>query len=221
MTTAEDVLTRFHHLRGVREALHEQAMRRLSPATVAEHARHLGLLRRGAELEEQPFEVMLAVDLALYTAKEGRSRAIDRLARGTHPPPDSDEARMLAALLGARFSIWAIERAHEETGFVVKDMLRQEECWLIDEGIQEAGGPGLAFAGRVIRPEGEAFAMTTGLFVPLPRESVELLTQDSMAWRRGDPDLVAEDPRFATAVYRATLDLGVFEGLHATDEDAR
>ena len=41
-----------------------------------------------------------------------------------------------------------------------------------------------------------------------PHKSVTL---DTLAWRRGDPGQIAQDPRFATAIYRAALDSGIMD----------
>ena len=35
---------------------------------------------------------------------------------------------------------------------------------------------------------------------------------DPLAWRRGDPEHVAQDPRFAIAIYRAAIDNGTIMG---------
>jgi hypothetical protein len=38
---------------------------------------------------------------------------------------------------------------------------------------------------------------------------MEEIALDMLAWRRGDPERVAEDPRFATVIYRAAIDSGI------------
>jgi hypothetical protein len=104
-------------------------------------------------------EMTLAFDLALYTAKDGRSRALDRYARAARPSPASDEARMLDAMRRARFSIWRIERRHETAGLIVADVLREAEVWLVDEKLEASAPPGMAFAGRVCEPEKFVFLL--------------------------------------------------------------
>jgi hypothetical protein len=34
-----------------------------------------------------------------------------------------------------------------------------------------------------------------------------------LAWRRGDPDRVAQDPHFAIAIYRAAIDSGIMSNV--------
>ena len=47
--------------------------------------------------------------------------------------------------------------------------------------------------------------MSCGIVVPVYRELLEEVTLDMLAWRRSDPERVAEDPRFALAIYRAAM----------------
>lgn len=51
--------------------------------------------------------------------------------------------------------------------------------------------------------------MTCGVIVPVTRDLIEEVTLDTLAWRRGDQQQVAEDPRFAVAIYRAAIDSGL------------
>lgn len=67
----------------------------------------------------------------------------------------------------------------------------------------------MAFAGRVCEPA--SFAMTCGVVVPVTRDLIAEVTLDALAWRRGDPGQVAQDPRFATAIYRAALESGIMD----------
>ena len=106
----------------------------------------------------------LVFDLALHATREARSRALDRYARATPPPPGSDEARMLDAMRHARFSIWRVERRHETAGLVVADVLREAEEWLVDEKLEASAPENMAFAGRICEPDD--FAMTCGVVVP-------------------------------------------------------
>ena len=155
--------------------------------------------------------MILAFDLALYTAKDSRSRPLDRYARAARLVPGSDESRMLEAMRDARFSIWRIEQRHKTAGLIVTDVLREAEEWLIDERLEESASEGMAFAGGLSKPEG--FAMTCGTVVPVDRDMIEEVIFDTLAWRRGNPEQVAQDPRFAIAIYRAAIDSGMMGGV--------
>ena len=89
----------------------------------------LGLAQRQMLVAESEEEMALVFDLALYTAREGRSRALDRYARAAQLPPGSDEALMLEAMRHARFSVRRIEHRHETAGLVATDVVREVQDW--------------------------------------------------------------------------------------------
>ena len=153
----------------------------------------------------------LVFDLALYTAKERRSRALDRYARATPLPPGSDAARMLEAMRHARFSVWCINQRHETAGLIITDVLREAEVWLVDEQLEASAPEGLCFAGRLCEPD--RFAMSCGVVVPVYREMMEEVALKMLAQRRGDPEHVAQDPRLALAIYRAAIDHGILNDV--------
>ena len=207
--TRKEILARYRHLRTISTHHHSAALKFVPQPAILEHAKRLGLARGQVLVFESEEEITLVFDLALYTAREGRSRALDRYARAVQVPPGSDEARMLDALRQARFSVWRIERRHETAGLVVIDVLREAEVWLMDEKLKASAPKGMMFAGRVCEPE--SFTMTCGVIVPVTRDLIDEVALDTLAWRRGDPGQVAQDPRFATAIYRAAIDNGIME----------
>ena len=212
--TRDEILQRYRHLRIISIGHHSGAMGFVSKQAVLEHAKRLGLATGGMLVAESEAEMTLVFDLALYTAKERRSRALDRYARATPLPPGSDAARMLEAMRQARFSVWRINRRHETAGLIITDVLREAEVWLVDEQLEASATEGLSFAGRVCEPD--RFAMSCGVIVPVDRELMQEVTLDMLAWRRSDPEHVAQDPRFALAIYRAAVDSGILNNV--TDE---
>ncbi len=89
-------------------------------------------------------------------------------------------------------------------------MLRKVEAWLVDESLEATVPHGTAFAGRLCDPGG--FAMTGGVAVPVDRDLLDEISVDPLnllALRHTQPARVADDPRFATVVYRAAIDQGV------------
>ena len=107
----------------------------------------------------------LAEDLAIYLPRPGRSHPLERYARAARLAPGSDEAIVLEAMRRARFSLWRVERRHETTGLILRDLLRGEETWLVDEAMEKNAPPGVEMAARLLQPEG--FAMTARIIVPL------------------------------------------------------
>jgi hypothetical protein len=64
-----------------------------------ERARRLGLTAGHVLIADSTEELTLVFDLAIYTAMEGRTRAIDRYVKAAKLPAGSDEMRMLEAML--------------------------------------------------------------------------------------------------------------------------
>ncbi len=209
----DDVRCRYDYIQEIITEHHAAAMEYMTGPTVAEHFRRLGLGDDGLLFPDSAKAELLA-DLAVHTAKEGRSRAIERHARHARHAASSDEARVLAALCRARFSIWRIERRHEIAGAIVSDLLRGGETWLADADLEDdpVGG---TFAARLCQPE--QFAVACSLILPVDREMMEAVGADPLAFRHRDPEAVAEDPRFATAIYRTAI---AFGALDAADTPA-
>jgi hypothetical protein len=209
--TRGQILERYRHLRAISIGHHSGAMAFVSKQAVLEYAKRLGLATGGMLVAESEAEMTLVFDLALYTAKKRRSRALDRYSRATPLPPGSDAARVLEAMRHARFSVWRINRRHETARLIITDLLREAEVWLVDEQLEASASVDLSFAGRICEPD--HFAMGCGVVVPVYREMMEEVALDMLAQRRGDPERVSQDPRFALAIYRAAIDHGVLNNV--------
>lgn len=206
-----DVLHRYRHLRAIGMHHHHAALKHLARPVIVENARRLGLMTGQMLTATSEEELTLVFDLAIYTAREGRSRAIDRYAKTVRLPSDSDETIVLQAMCHTRFSIWRIDRRHDTCGLVVSDLLRQAESWLVDEGLELSGKVGTCFASRLC--DADQFAITSGVIVPVDRRMLEDVLTDVLTCRHSDPDCVGDDPRFASAIYRAALDCGAMEDV--------
>jgi hypothetical protein len=209
--TRQETLDRYRHLRAISAGHHSGALKFLPRAMILDQAKRLGLADGRMLLAESEEEMTLVFDLALYTAKEGRSRALDRYARAVPPFPGSDEALVLDTLRHARFSVWRIRHRHEIAGLVVSDVLREIDVWLMDENLEASAPEDMAFAGRICEPAD--FAMTCGVVVPVDKDLLEKVLLDTLAWRHGSPEQVAQEPRFAAAIYRAAIDTGLMERI--------
>src|ERR1044072_270687 len=181
--TRDEILQRYRHLRLISLGHHSGALKFTSRPELLAHAKRVGLTTGGMLVAENEAEMTLVFDLALYTAKERRSRALDRYARATPLPPGSDAARMLEAMRHARFSVWRINQRHETAGLIITDVLREAEVWLVDEQLETSAPEGLSFAGRICQPDD--FAMSCGVVVPVYRELLEEVTLDMLACAAG------------------------------------
>jgi len=206
-----DVLKRYRHLRTISTELHTGALKFVARSTLLEQAKRLGFAAGHTLIVDNDAEMTLVFDLAIHTAKDGRSRAIDRYAKALPPPAGSDAARMLEAMRRTTFSIWKIEHRHEVAGLVVTDVLREEETWLIDEALESSNQDGMLFASRFCFID--SFAMTCGVVVPVTDDIVDDVLTDALARRHSDLSMLAQDPKFATAIYRAAIDDRIMDGV--------
>ena len=207
----DEILTRYRHLRAISTRHHSEALRFVPRSALLEQARRLGLTMGKTLVAESMAELTLAFDLCLYTAAPGRSRGIDRYARSAGAAPGSDEEVMLQAMRQARFSIWQVERLHETAGLLVQDLMREECIWLVDESLEQTAPAGLTLAMRVSTPD--AFAMTSGAIVPVDAGLIEEVFDEVQGRVRGEPDIIANDRRFATAIYRTAVLSGALDQI--------
>src|SRR3954447_23276519 len=211
MSRAE-ILARYRRLRQISKEQHEAVLDIIAPEVLLDWARRLDLTVGKTVVLENDNEMTLPEDLAIYLPRLGRSHPLDRYARLARFAPGSDEAIVLAAMRRARFSLWHIERRHPITGLILRDLLRGEEIWLVDEAMEKNAPPGVEMAARLLQPE--SFAMTARIIVPLlpdlmtlPEVMKEVFT-GAPALRSLRQDALAADPRFAIGIYRIAVATG-------------
>jgi hypothetical protein len=209
--TRIEILTRYRRLRQISKEHHHGVLGIIAPDVLLDWAKRLGLTEGKKVVIESEHEMTLAEDLATYLSKLGRSHPLDRYARAAQFSHGSDEALVLEAMRHARFSVWRVERRHETAGLILRDMMRGEETWLVDETMEKNPPLGVEIAGRLLRPEG--FAMTARIVVPVNLDLLKEVFNRTSAVRRTKGDLLAEDPRFAIGIYRAAVATGAMDSV--------
>ena len=212
-----EVLAHYRHLREIGKQHHCKVMGFVSRDAILQQARRLGMAAGRTILAESPDELTLALDLAIYTAPAGRSRAIDRYARSTPFPQGSEAALLLAAMCGARFAIIAVQRQHPVAGLLVTDIFRQTDLWLLDEGLERSLPTGAMFATRYYTPAD--FAMTAGIGVPIDLDFLEAAILMVPQLQHMSLVEALGDRRFAEAIYRAAMTSGLMEEVSFQDPD--
>src|ERR1700728_2780602 len=163
--TRGEKLARYRRLREINMGQQSGALRRVAADNILELGRRLDIVQGRTLVYDSQSELDLLYDLAVYTAKPGRSRGIDRYARQVGPTLSGDAAMMLRAAQAARFHLWRVERPHEIVGLWVLNIVDDTEMWLIDEGLEASCPTGVVFAGRLMTVDD--FVMTCGVSVPL------------------------------------------------------
>jgi hypothetical protein len=204
-----EIIDRYRKFRSISIRHNSGAMKCLSTEAFMEQARRLGIMRGRTLILNTEDELTLVNDLALYARQGGRKRPLDRYASSQRLSSDSDEARVLDAMLAARFALVCVERRHPVAGMIVSDLARGEEFWLVDEGMEATAPVGMKMATRVFAPED--FHITAGVIVPLDGILVMSAFKRRPLLLRMSPDQAAEDRRFAEAIYREAIRAGVME----------
>jgi len=209
--TRREILTRYRHLRQISKEQHQAVLDVIGLNAVLTWAKRLGLAQGRTLLLESELDLLLAEDLAIYLARPGRSHPLDRYARTARLAPGSDQAILLETMRQAQFSLWRLERRHEITGLILRDLLRGGEAWLLDETLTKTARPGLEFAARLLQPA--AFAMTARIIVPLIPGVMEQVFARTPALRRVPDDALTRDPQFAIGIYQAAVATGAMNAV--------
>jgi hypothetical protein len=201
-----DLVQRYRHLRVVSSEVQTAALGQVPWTAVIEFGRRVGAVRKGELVLEWEDELKLVQDLAIHTAKNQRSRAIDRYARVAPYPADSDQAHMLKALQDARFTIFQIKERHPVAGVMISDLFREQRFHLMDMGIAMSAGIDDLFVGRLMEIDG--FVMSCLSFLPLRKEQIEQVAL-RLPRRKSGPEFDQfQDPRCAIGIYRAAIEHG-------------
>jgi hypothetical protein len=147
--TEIDLVQRYRNLRGIAGDVQNAALALVQHSPMLEFGRRLGVVRTG-ELHLDHEENRLACDLAIHTARPGRSRAIDRYARSAAFHPGSDEARVLAALQKAQFTMFQFKSRHAVAGAIAYDLLMKHNFHFMGVSIGLSAEPGDTYAGRLV-----------------------------------------------------------------------
>jgi hypothetical protein len=209
--TRTEILARHRRLRQVSKEHHHAVLDVIAPDVLLDWAKRLHLTEGSTVVFESEHEMTLAEDLATYLPRPGRSHPLDRYARSARFASGSDEAVVLEAMRRARFAVWRIERLHETAGLILRDLLRGEETWLVDETMEKNPPLGGQIAGRLLMPEG--FAMTARIVVPVTPVLIRAVSDRTPALGRVEGDVLAGDPRFAICIYRAAVATGAMDSV--------
>jgi hypothetical protein len=90
--------------------------------------------------------------------------AVERYLAESPPPPGSDQLVLLEALRRARFALLLVDAVEAGVGVQVRDLLLDDQFFLVDLGLSRSAPVGMILAARVMAPEG--IAMTTGAALP-------------------------------------------------------
>lgn len=204
------VLGTYRRLRKISNHHSSEALDRHGKRRLVEWGRRLGLVVGKkifvAACEE---ELLLVFDLAVYSRRLVETPAIMQYRRTVRLPENSEEQAVLDAMCDARFAFLVVTERHPAAGLIARDIVLDEDLWLMDESLEKTAGEGSAFAARLFKP-GE-FHMTTGVLVPLDAHLL-LEVERIFPLRKRHPSLAAgRNPRLIECVYKAAIASGNME----------
>lgn len=199
-----DIVQRYRQLRGIAGEIQTAALALVPDEALVEFGRRIGGVRK-REFALDHDEMMLVEDLAIHTARTGRSRAIDRYARAAKFPADSDQARTLEALCNARFTMFEINETDMPAGVMIRDLSGGRKLHLMDLGIAMSSKPEALFIGRLMEIEG--FVMSCVTCLPMQEQLARAVIPRLRPRAMGGGIDEIENPRCAIAVYRAAIEL--------------
>ncbi len=202
-----EVLMRYRRLRELSLKHGNAIIKRLPKKTVLHWGKRIGLVRRKTFIASTMEEMTLGFDLAVYSTRSGKISPVERYRRSSKFAVGSEDDLLLEAMCRSRFSLFLVKRRHLATGLILEDLLRQEEVWLMDEGLEQTAPDGTIFASRVTKPD--AFHMTTGAPIPMTRDAIE-----DVAAVFPSPDVSladGADAKFVETIYRSAIDHGLMD----------
>lgn len=209
--TRRALLKRYRSYRKACTAVQTAALGHVSAEGLQLVFRQLGLLDGGVLVTDYEEDLVLGFDLALYTARPGRSRTIDRFAK-LQADTSAETSQMLQALCRSFFSIFRFSRPHDVAGLILEDTLRGGEIWLMDEGLEATAVLGTLVAMRLAQPDD--FAISCGVVIPINADQLEDLA-DRLAHTGlpAEPARLADDQRLPRVIYKMALSTGLTDRI--------
>jgi hypothetical protein len=210
--TRDEIIRRYRHLREISKRINNGLLELVPRAAIIKQARRLGLTLGRTLVLDSMDQMAFLFDLAIHTAPPDRTRAIDRYARAARFQPESDDARVLDAMRNARFVLGTIARRHETAGLIMRDLMRETDFWLVDEGLERSIADGTALVTRVHTPD--EFSVTCGVMMPVDKMILEDAFDEVLPrLKNHTPEGICNDRRFAEAIYRTAMASGVMDEI--------
>lgn len=207
-----ETLERYRHLRAINKIHHSEITKHLPKKSFLTWGKRLGLIKGKKTLVANSFsELHLLNDIAIYSARLSKTTAVERYRSRAGFPRESDEAVVLDAMCDARFTFITIKRRHQVAGLIVWDLLRREEVWLMDEGLEETGAEGYTLASRLV--ELDEFCITTGASVVLDKEMLEEIAPIFSSASVDYAFIEHNRSRFVELFYKAAIRRGVMKNM--------
>ena len=187
------------------------AVKTISRTILRKCARMFDLLDGDTLLLESDSELTILMDFCIYSHRHRRTTLMAKYLAKLPPPQDADEMLLREAMAQPRYSMYRIEKIIQGSGLHVRDLVRGDSLFLVDEALGKSLKAGAILGGRLIPLPG--YWITTGACFPLSEEVVEDVEEvflPVLKVTEGDvPSLSAEaEEELATVVIGAAMNDG-------------
>jgi SEC-C motif-containing protein len=220
-STHSHLLPRYKHLRQVSMRLNSSLVKTLPRDVLDEGGKRLGMLKGNKLILDSEDMSSVLMDFCIYDVRRQGLNAVERFLAESPPPSESEQMILLQAMREARYSLFVIERKEPGVGIHVRDLIRDEELFLMDVNFSQSADDGVVLAGRIYSPEGitqsTGATLPIGVLSPANREMIlHSLTSLAQSERYHDPS-PAQASELAASLIKACLKLGA--GEHVRYED--
>ena len=148
-------------------------------------------------------------DPAVYSRRLVESSAIERYRRTDGLTENSEDQAVLDAMCDARFASLVVTERHPAAGLIARDILLNEDLWLMDESLAKTAGERIAFATRLFKPN--EFHTTTGVLVPLDEHLLLEVARVFPLCERNPSLAAGKISRLIECVYKTAITSGKME----------
>jgi len=160
-----DYLSEYKHLRDASRELNHRIVRSLQRDELLEGAKKLGMLKNGVLVFESDDQTSLLMDYCLYNVLRGGQTVVERFMAASPPLPGSDESRILEANRKAWYSVFEITSTEFAVGVGLRDLLKQQDFFMMDTNFGRSARAGYLLATRVM-PYGD-YLTSGGAALPM------------------------------------------------------
>ncbi|HEV8059193.1 MAG TPA: SEC-C metal-binding domain-containing protein [Gemmataceae bacterium] len=216
-------VARYHQLRQAGMKVNNRLVKSLPRSLIEQGAKNLGISKKNRIELDTEDEVAVLMDYCIHDLRQQNVNAVERLLKDSPPKPESDEFVLMHALGKARYSLFAVEAIEPGVGVELRDLLRDENQFIVDIGFSRSAQIGLVMALRVMTPEG--IGMTTGTGLPvgvLSEVDRSKLVQEMLSIVPGHDihQLTAEQTSVLNGrIIRTCLEGGAAKRIHYADPE--
>jgi hypothetical protein len=216
-STHSHLLPRYKHLRQVAMRLNTSLVKTLPRDVLDEGGKRLGMLKGNKLLLDSEDMISVLMDFCIYDVRRQGLNAIERFLAESPPPAGSEDMVLLQAMREARYSLFVIESKESGVSIHVRDLIRDEQLFLMDVNFSQSAPVGLVLAGRIYSPEG--IMQSTGATLPvgvLPPAQREMILHGLTTHPQGETyrnPSPAQASELAASLIKTCLKLGAGENV--------